>query len=901
MEINVTQLRQVFFQDAEEHLERIDNALAQMSADGDQSEAIGSLFRSVHSLKGDSGALGFETVELLLHRFETYLESLRTGELSLSDGSLDAFSIVVGCLEQLLTAARDEGPSPEGLADVYRLLDDLQSAKDVAPAKADAEDVSSHFGLFEDEPAAGAVQESPDGSDESCQPVERCHFGEFLVARELVTQDQLDQALTTQREGRPQLGAVLLKSGALSMKDVEKVLATQRDEGNLFGQTAVALGLLEEEALEEALAVQKKSRPGLRKTLMQLGILDRATVQQAFREFSGGDNASNGKIADPPPEIETQPAASSDSKAAFDCDPELLAEFISDSDEHLTTAEEQLLVIEGDPGNAEALNAIYRAFHTVKGLSSFLGLEEARNLAHQAESMLNMARDGQLKLSGDTFEVALASIDGLRLQVRFAENWLRTGGSLGADPELPRLLTAIQAVTSGSTSVDTAAISKKRASDTEVAEQHPPASSSMSSSASRGAAPTQVKETIKVDRDRLDKLINVIGELVIGQAMVEQEIADWQLATSNESFAISQLNKTVRDLQELSLSLRMVPVGSVFNKMARIVRDLGRKLDKEIVFRTEGDDTELDKTVVDQIGDPLLHMVRNAADHGIETKEDRLAAGKPAHGTVVLRAYHQGGNIYLEITDDGKGLDSEALLRKAIERGIVAEGESLTEAEIQNLIFAPGFSTAKQVTDVSGRGVGMDVVRRNVESLQGSVSVQSTKGLGSTITIRLPLTLAILDGLSIRLGDDVYIVPILSVVESFSPAPGDVKKVGGKGEVVVVRGEVVPLLRLERLLGCPSRTKRQRPDEPLVVIVEDRGKKYALLVDELLGQSQVVIKNLETNYQKVEGLAGATILGDGRVAMILDVFGLVSLAATRSHSACEETIDAAPEKASVSN
>lgn len=386
------------------------------------------------------------------------------------------------------------------------------------------------------------------------------------------------------------------------------------------------------------------------------------------------------------------------------------------------------------------------------------------------------------------------------------------------------------------------------------------------------------QDTVRVDCGRLDKLINVIGELVISGAMVEMEFADWQKQTGHESQSLSHLSKTVRDLQELSLSLRMVPIAGTFQKMTRIVHDLARHLDKQIQFETVGEETELDKTVVDQIGDPLMHMVRNAADHGIETPAERIATGKSPEGNITLRAFHQGGNIYIALTDDGRGLDRQAIRRKAIERNLVREEDSLSNQEIDNLIFLPGFSTAKQITDVSGRGVGMDVVRRNVEALQGSVSIQSEMGRGSTVTIRLPLTLAIMDGLSIGLNDDVYILPLLSVVESFRPQPQEIKRVASKGEVVVVRGEIVPLLRVHRLLNVSARVTE--PTEGIVVIVENEGKKCALLVDELLGQSQVVIKNLETNFRKVAGIAGATILGDGRVAMILDIFGLMRLASS---------------------
>ena len=402
-----------------------------------------------------------------------------------------------------------------------------------------------------------------------------------------------------------------------------------------------------------------------------------------------------------------------------------------------------------------------------------------------------------------------------------------------------------------------------------------------SGSAAPGSSASTSSETVRVDRDRLDKMINQIGELVIGTSMVEQ---DWsKFHPDMESAALVQLGKIVRDLQEMSLSLRMVPIAASFQKMTRIVRDLSHRLGKQIHLETEGEDTELDKTVVDQIGDPLLHMVRNSVDHGIELPEERIAAGKSPEGTICLKAYHQGGNFIIEIQDDGKGLDRDRILRKAIERGIVSEHDNLSDEDIYGLIFAAGFSTAEQVTDVSGRGVGMDVVRRNVEALQGSISIRSQKGKGCRMIVRLPLTLAILDGLLVRVANDSYVIPLLSVVESINQKDRDIKSVLSKGEVITLRGEIVPLLRLDRILNL--RQSHESTESNLLVIVEDQGRKYSLAVDELLGQQQVVIKNLEANFQKVPGVAGATILGDGRVALILDINGISALASKHGSSA----------------
>ena len=338
------------------------------------------------------------------------------------------------------------------------------------------------------------------------------------------------------------------------------------------------------------------------------------------------------------------------------------------------------------------------------------------------------------------------------------------------------------------------------------------------------AASKAGSQSVRVNGSRLDDMINQIGELVIGISMVEQEWASMQ--TGTDSAAISQLSKIVRDLQEQSLSLRMVPVAATFQKIARIVRDLSGKLGKQVNFQVSGEETELDKTVVDQIGDPLVHMIRNSVDHGIESPEDRVAAGKDPVGNVWARAYHQGGNIYIELQDDGKGLNLDAIRNKAIDRGIITEDDKLSKQEICDLIFHAGLSTAEKVTDVSGRGVGMDVVRRNIEELKGSINLMSEPGVGTTVTVRLPLTLAILDGLLVSLGSEVYVVPLLSVVESFRPRPNEVKRLANNMEVVQVRGEVVPILRLHSVLNVEGTVTE--PSEGLLVIVEDHDSKFAL-------------------------------------------------------------------------
>lgn len=379
--------------------------------------------------------------------------------------------------------------------------------------------------------------------------------------------------------------------------------------------------------------------------------------------------------------------------------------------------------------------------------------------------------------------------------------------------------------------------------------------------------------SIRVSIEKVDQLINLIGELVITQAMIEQRSDGLDpMAHQRLLGSISQLTRNTRDLQEAVMSIRMMPMDFVFSRFPRMVRDLAAKLGKKVDFITNGAATELDKGLIERIVDPLTHLVRNSIDHGIEMPNARAAAGKTETGRLFLSAAHQGGNIIIEVADDGGGLNRERILEKARENGL-AVSDSMLDAEVWQLIFAPGFSTAEAVTDVSGRGVGMDVVKRNITAMGGTVDIRSARGFGTTISISLPLTLAILDGMSIRVGDEVYILPLGFVVESLQPAGEDIKEIANRGTVVKVRGEYLPLVSLYQLFDIVPRTTV--PSEGIVVILEADGKKAALFIDELVGQQQVVVKNLESNYRKVTGISGATILGDGGVSLILDVPALM--------------------------
>ena len=397
--------------------------------------------------------------------------------------------------------------------------------------------------------------------------------------------------------------------------------------------------------------------------------------------------------------------------------------------------------------------------------------------------------------------------------------------------------------------------------------------------------------SIRVGIDKVDSLINMVGELVITQAMLsqlgEQEITEATIASLQEGLA--QLAHNTRDLQENVMRIRMLPISFVFSRFPRLVRDISQKLDKQVELKLLGEQTELDKTVMEKLSDPMVHLVRNSLDHGLETVDKRVAAGKDPVGTVTLNAFHQGGNIVIEIMDDGQGLNTQKIREKAIKNGLISESDDLNDNEINELIFLPGFSTADQVSDLSGRGVGMDVVRRNIEALSGSVEVASAPGVGSTFTIRLPLTLAILDGQLVKVAQHTYIIPLISIIESLQIDISKVSRVGKDLDVLRLRDEYIPILRLYNIFNHKGAIETL--DRTLLVVVESDNQKVGLLVDDLLSQQQVVIKSLEANYQKVDGVSGATILGDGRVSLIIDISGLIKLSGLRKPGSQELIIE----------
>jgi two-component system chemotaxis sensor kinase CheA len=599
----------------------------------------------------------------------------------------------------------------------------------------------------------------------------------------------------------------------------------------------------------------------------------------------------------------------------LDVDLDLLRDFLVESRDCITGSEAALLALEHTPDDMEAVNTVFRAFHTVKGTSAFIGLARMTAFAHEAESLLSRVRDREIVYTQACATLSLRSVDMLKALLDAVEETLREtgpGGALERPDGYQALLDALvgydgsAAVPALPAAAPVAAapadagddfFAERRAGDRRQADRRQGADRRQNDR----RAGNEADQFLRVRTDRLDRLIDMVGELVIAQSMIAGDetlgaARDGAAAASAGGAAgthhelakkITHATKIVRELQDLSMSMRMVPLKATFQKLTRLVRDVTAKLGKDVEFTTEGEDTEIDRNMVDVVGDPLVHMVRNALDHGVETPDDRLRAGKPRQGKVTLSAYQAGGSVIVELRDDGRGLNRERIVRKAIEKGLIDSDRGMTDGEVFQLIFAPGFSTAEKITDVSGRGVGMDVVKRNIESVRGRVEIMSTPGQGTTFYVRLPLTLAVTDGMLVRVGAERYVVPTTNIHMSFRPERGMLQTIGGRGEVVTLRGEVMPVVRLHRLFNV--RGAQEDPTEALLMIVGDgRQRRSALLVDELLAQQQVVAKSLGDGIGTVGGIAGGAILGDGRVGLILDVGDIVALAQAGEASAPPE-------------
>jgi two-component system chemotaxis sensor kinase CheA len=600
-------------------------------------------------------------------------------------------------------------------------------------------------------------------------------------------------------------------------------------------------------------------------------------LQQAIE---AADSEEAPPEASPSPLAEEPATSTTAASQSLAQDADLLNDFILEAREHLSSVEVNLLAVEQDPKNPAPLNTVFRGFHTIKGLAGFLELHEIQNVAHEVETILDLARNDRLEITPEVIDVVLRGADYLKAAVNHVDATLR-GGAQGGFAENDGLIELIRSAAEPGVSIplapleDVAAAAPPESCPEVAISQSQPASSAAPESPRvvqpKTAAMAEVR-SIKVDTGKLDHLVDMVGELVIAQSLLRHN-QDAELMRNQElQHALAALNGIASDIQKTAMGLRMITVGTLFQRMGRVVRDLSRKAGKQVELITSGEETELDRQIVEDLADPLLHMVRNSIDHGLETAEERVAAGKDSVGKIRLSAQHQGGQILIEVGDDGRGISREKILNKAREKGMLDSSSNLSDSEVYNLIFTAGFSTAEKVTDVSGRGVGMDVVRQNISKLRGRVEVTSTVGQGTTFLLKLPLTLAIIDGLVVGVASQKYIVPLYSVLEMLRPSREACSTVQNQGEMVLVRGSLLPIVRLDRCFRVQARA--QHPADGVLIVAELEGKRFAVLVDEFIGKQEVVIKNLGGMLRHISGISGGAILGDGRVGLILDLEGI---------------------------
>lgn len=606
---------------------------------------------------------------------------------------------------------------------------------------------------------------------------------------------------------------------------------------------------------------QPQARAGLTAQLDELFSDDSSPSVSENQQFftDKDDNHYYEDLNDDEDDSVAKATAQADTIEPADDDEDIFLDFLQEAAEYVQTLENEVIDLEEQPRNKEIINNVFRPFHTLKGVSGFMGLKKLNLISHETENLLDMARNDKLLIDEKVIQGILLSLDTIK--------HILTGLSPSSRDEnikpdqLERLLEHLRVL---ATEKKHEGVDVSRETLFEVAE----------------TAPEEEKKKtrdnrVKVRTEKLDYLVDMVGELVINSNLVRMDRNVQGIQDQEFVKKLSQLTRVVGELQNASMSLRMVPIAATFTKMKRVVRDYTHKTGKDITLVLRGEETEIDRNFVDSLYDPLVHMIRNSCDHGIEPEEERKAAGKPLKGEITLHAYHKGNHIVIDVIDDGKGLNKDAILKKAIERGLARENETYTDKDIFQFIFGAGFSTAKVITKVSGRGVGMDVVRQSVKALGGSIDIDSTPGVGSRFGINLPLTLAIIEGMMVKVGSELFIIPVINVKRTLQPKSDQINTIVGRGETLNHQDRLIPISRVYKIFEIEDAIERY--EDSLLIIVSGDNKEYAIQVDNLVGIQDIVIKSLGDKFADLKGISGATILGDGSVGLILDINNLVDL------------------------
>lgn len=853
-------LKESFFLEADDLLEGIDRDLLDLENDPEDVELLNSIFRKMHTLKGSSGIFEFHTLERFAHIQEDLLDHLRTRETAPGREILDILFDCLDVTKAIVGFLKDGEEVDDSIC--LEMEPKLRAFLPKREAKEVGSEIKSEDPGLDDLFIASL-------SDESIKRVEAAATdGKRLY--------QIGIKLNKYCFNRAIDPLVLLKSIAYDGEVVEvsanidKVPALNKLDPMIFYIDDIKLFYISSLGIKEVDELFNFAQDA---GTIELHQLSPNEIKQSFGVEFDEFWLDAKEVAEESPGMRDTDAF----------DPVI---FHAELQGNLEELEVLVLKLEKDHSDEESINEVFRLFHNIKGNSEIFSVHDVAHIAHSAESILDNIRAKKTELTPRIIETLLHAIDELKGLVSVMID-VSTGTASAEEREidssdvvkkLGEILIEMGEVTEDE--VARALEKQKRPPIGEILVADGVVSKSKLEKALEKQKTQGISQhsAVRIDTAKLDSIVNLAGELVIIQSLLtnDQDLLQSQSQTIVKT--LSQLDKVTREIQNEIMGMRMLPIKGTFQKLMRVARDVSKKAGREVELKVSGEETELDMTIIEEIGDPLLHIMRNAIDHGIEPPEERVKAGKPEKGVVNLKASHQGGNIVIEISDDGSGLDRDAILKKAISMGVVSADDELSDGEIFRLIFGAGFSTATEITDLSGRGVGMDVVKRNIEKLRGKVDIESVSGEGSTFTIRLPLTLAIIDGMLVKVGEERYIVPTIFIIESFKAAEKEFFAVQGGAQMVKIRDNVYPLIRLDELFSVESTCSDSW--DGLVILVEGGGRKACILVDDLLGQQQVVIKSMGDALKGLRGISGSSILGDGKVGLILDTSGILGLSAS---------------------
>ncbi len=814
-----------FVQEAREYIDEVEPSLIELYHGSDDLgavdlELINMIFRLFHSMKGSAGFLSLTTVVGVTHEAETLLDKIRNGKLSLTGPMTETLCRALDLFRDMLDHIAETGED-SGFEDQAEVI--IAKLKRLVAG----EDISDETSTLP--PAAAKEQPAPEPEPPAAKPQGGGGFGAYSASEFSV--DNIP---------------------ATCMISMDEILALQA-------------AALQEEAEDTKKAQKAKPAPA--------PIDSTPKVDQA---------------ATPEKKQESTEKAMEEETTTLQMSPEMRLGFVQEGVEQMDALEQSLLlVLDENVDNVEPLKEAFRYIHSFKGNCGFMGLKDLEKLSHTMETLLDTLRNGEVKPTEKNIGKLLSLLDVLRDAVSDLE-----GGGNGRIKDLAYHVRMLNSFISGETGAEpaqaaTPAAPTVAAPAPKQAAPKPAAGGTGGGGASGGggAGAAKGKQDIRVDLHKLDALINLVGELVIAESMVTRCEAVAHVEDEYYNRAKHQLRRICDDIKDVAMSVRMIPLSATFRKMIRLVHDLATKSGKKIKLNLIGEETEVDKTVIEQIADPLVHIVRNSCDHGVEPSDERIKTGKSETGTVNLEGRHEGGEVWILIKDDGRGLNRDKIAAKAMEKGLVGpEVKDWPDEKIFRLVFEPGFSTADKVTDISGRGVGMDVVKRNIEKLNGRIDIQSKLGQGSTFILRIPLTLAIIDAMLVRVGKGRYMIPTLSIRESLVPTMNQVTITPDGKEILRLRDEMVPIVRLYDVFSQTPDSERLK--DGILIVAEDSGHSFAIFVDEIIGQQQTVIKGLPDYVGKANGFSGCTILGDGSVSLIIDIGSLSQMSSSFTPPSC---------------